>query len=108
MANKFFLLLGLMQKQVLQTKSVEFMPFFLSLFSFLTSSIWMAYGLLSNDLLLASPNLMGVPLGALQLVLYCMYRKNTIEEPCKVDPENGENTSLTTPLIVSDAPSVKR
>ncbi|KAL5701205.1 hypothetical protein ACHQM5_026568 [Ranunculus cassubicifolius] len=94
-------------KQVIQTKSVEFMPFFLSFFSCLTSSLWMAYGLLSFDLLLASPNLLGVPLGVLQLVLYCMYRKNTLQEPCKMDLENGENESLVTPLI-SDAPDVKK
>ncbi|KAJ6376044.1 hypothetical protein OIU77_000920 [Salix suchowensis] len=47
-------------KKVIKTKSVEFMPFYLSFFSFLASSIWMAYGLLSHDLFLASPNLVGV------------------------------------------------
>ncbi|XP_019054788.1 PREDICTED: bidirectional sugar transporter SWEET3-like [Nelumbo nucifera] len=57
-------------KQVIQTESVEFMPFYLSFFSFLTSSLWMAYGLLGHDLLLASPNLLGCPLGILQLLLY--------------------------------------
>lgn len=43
----------LLQKQVIVTKSVEFMPFFLSLFSFLASSSWMAYGLVSHELFLA-------------------------------------------------------
>lgn len=42
-----------MQRRVIETKSVEFMPFYLSFFSFLTSSLWMAYGLLSHDLVLA-------------------------------------------------------
>ncbi|KAK4431356.1 Bidirectional sugar transporter SWEET3 [Sesamum alatum] len=46
-------------KQVIQTKSVEFMPFYLSFFSFLASSLWMAYGLLSHDRFLASTNLVG-------------------------------------------------
>ncbi|KAK6925950.1 SWEET sugar transporter [Dillenia turbinata] len=79
-------------KQVIQTKSVEFMPFYLSFFSFLASSLWLAYGLLSHDIFLASPNLVGSPLGILQLVLYCKYRKNVImEEPEKPDMEkHGE------------------
>ncbi|KAG4184287.1 hypothetical protein ERO13_A09G163600v2 [Gossypium hirsutum] len=62
-------------KQVIMTKSVEFMPFYLSFFSFLASVLWLAYGLLSHDLLLASPNLVGLLLGILQLGLYCKYRK---------------------------------
>ncbi|XP_076894197.1 bidirectional sugar transporter SWEET3b-like [Bidens hawaiensis] len=68
-------------KKVIQTKSVEYMPFSLSLFSFLASSLWMAYGLLGRDLLIAAPNLVGAPLGALQLVLYCKYRNRVMEEP---------------------------
>ncbi|PIN27141.1 hypothetical protein CDL12_00096 [Handroanthus impetiginosus] len=76
-------------KQVIQTKSVEYMPFYLSFFSFLASSLWMAYGLLSHDLLLASPSLVGSPLGIVQLVLYCMYRKSGTksEQPQKWDLE---------------------
>ncbi|XP_060206358.1 bidirectional sugar transporter SWEET3 isoform X2 [Lycium barbarum] len=67
-------------RQVIKTKSVEFMPFYLSFFSFLASGLWMAYGLLSHDLFLASPNLVGTPLCILQLILYCKYRKNPINE----------------------------
>ncbi|PIN27140.1 Multitransmembrane protein [Handroanthus impetiginosus] len=76
-------------KQVIQTKSVEYMPFYLSFFSFLASSLWMAYGLLSHDLFLASPNLVGSPLGIVQLVLYCIYRKSgtKLEQPQKWDLE---------------------
>ncbi|KAK7858369.1 bidirectional sugar transporter sweet3, partial [Quercus suber] len=53
---------------ILITKSVEFMPF----------TFWMAYGLLSHDLFLAAPNLLGCPSGFLQLVLYFKYRKREI------------------------------
>ncbi|KAL8217866.1 hypothetical protein R6Q57_021239 [Mikania cordata] len=68
-------------KKVIQTESVEYMPFSLSLFSFLASLLWMAYGLLGQDLLITAPNLVGAPLGALQLVLYCKYRNGVLVEP---------------------------
>ncbi|KAM3381864.1 bidirectional sugar transporter SWEET3 [Capsicum galapagoense] len=71
-------------RQVIKTESVEFMPFHLSLFSFLTSCLWLAYGLLSHDLFIASPNMVGVPLCMLQLMLYFKYRKNPIKE---LEPE---------------------
>lgn len=81
-------------KQVIQTKSVEFMPFYLSFFSFLATSLWLIYGLLSHDLFIASPNFVGVPLGILQLLLYCKYRKRgVIEEPGKWDLEKNEEKS---------------
>ncbi|KAK9136916.1 hypothetical protein Sjap_007510 [Stephania japonica] len=79
-------------KRVIQTKSVEFMPFSLSLFSFLASSLWTAYGLLSNDLLLAFPNIIGCPLGLLQLLLYFKYsgKPGHLEEPLiKADVEEA-------------------
>ncbi|XP_038986524.1 bidirectional sugar transporter SWEET3b-like [Phoenix dactylifera] len=79
-------------KQVIKTKSVEFMPFYLSFFSFFASSLWMTYGFLGKDLFIAAPNLLGSPIGLLQLVLYCLYRKSkeAHTEPNKVDLEmNG-------------------
>ncbi|KAI3948622.1 hypothetical protein MKW98_027688 [Papaver atlanticum] len=68
---------------VRKTKSVDFMPFYLSLFSFLASSLWMAYGLLGHDLFLASPNLVGCPSGLLQLVVYFIYRSKKISSEGK-------------------------
>ncbi|XP_042483536.1 bidirectional sugar transporter SWEET3b-like [Macadamia integrifolia] len=67
-------------KQVVQTKSVEFMPFYLSLFSLLNSSLWGPYGLLGHDLFIAIPNLLGVLLSLFQLVLYCIYRERKIHK----------------------------
>ncbi|KAL4574774.1 hypothetical protein LXL04_021612 [Taraxacum kok-saghyz] len=68
-------------KKVIETKSVEYMPFSLSLFSFVASALWLAYGLLGKDMLIAAPNLVGCPLGALQLALYCKYRNSVMEDP---------------------------
>ncbi|KAM1054800.1 hypothetical protein ACFX2I_002104 [Malus domestica] len=89
-------------KQVILTKNVEYMPFYVSLFSFISSSLWMAYGLLSHDIFVASPNLVGTPLSILQLVLYCKYRKaGTVELPNKRDPEgNKVNDEKTIQLQV--------
>ncbi|WOG92801.1 hypothetical protein DCAR_0312077 [Daucus carota subsp. sativus] len=91
-------------KQVLKTKSVEFMPFYLSLFSFITSVLWLAYGLLSHDLILGSPNFVGCPLGILQLALYFKYRKRGImEEPQKWDVEKVEEiTKEQLQVVVTD------
>uniref|UniRef100_A0A6N2KFX7 Bidirectional sugar transporter SWEET n=1 Tax=Salix viminalis TaxID=40686 RepID=A0A6N2KFX7_SALVM len=96
-------------KKVIKTKSVEFMPFYLSFFSFLASSIWMAYGLLSHDLFLASPNLVGSPLGIVQLVLYCKYRKTGImEAPHKWDLEKNEEKSKKLQLVINDSTNDRR
>ncbi|KAH9317300.1 hypothetical protein KI387_019069, partial [Taxus chinensis] len=57
-------------KTVIDKKSVEFMPFFLSLFVFFCSLSWFVYGVLGRDLFVAVPNGLGTVLGAAQLVLY--------------------------------------
>ncbi|OVA06797.1 SWEET sugar transporter [Macleaya cordata] len=61
---------------VIKTKSVEYMPFFLSLFVFLCGTSWFIYGLLGRDPFVAVPNGFGCGLGALQLILYAIYRNN--------------------------------
>ncbi|KAG6388608.1 hypothetical protein SASPL_150040 [Salvia splendens] len=61
---------------VIKTKSVEFMPFFLSLFVFLCGTSWFIFGLLGKDPFVAVPNGFGSGLGAVQLILYAIYRKN--------------------------------
>nr|XP_043612747.1 bidirectional sugar transporter SWEET3 [Erigeron canadensis] len=98
-------------KKVIQTKSVEYMPFSLSLFSFLASALWMAYGLLGRDLIIAAPNLVGAPLGALQLVLYCKYRNKVMEEPKpaqewdveKVDQKNSKQDLQITVVTIDES-----
>ncbi|XP_042477022.1 bidirectional sugar transporter SWEET1-like isoform X2 [Macadamia integrifolia] len=61
---------------VIKTKSVEYMPFFLSLFCFLCGTSWFIFGLLGRDPFVAVPNGFGSGLGALQLILYLIYRNN--------------------------------
>lgn len=61
---------------VIKTKSVEFMPFFLSLFVFLCGTSWFIYGLLGSDPFIIIPNGCGSALGAVQLILYAIYRNN--------------------------------
>ncbi|XP_027090960.1 bidirectional sugar transporter SWEET1-like [Coffea eugenioides] len=61
---------------VIKTKSVEFMPFFLSLFVFLCGTSWFIFGLLGRDPFVAIPNGFGSGLGTVQLILYAIYHDN--------------------------------
>ncbi|KAG0630151.1 hypothetical protein M758_1G157600 [Ceratodon purpureus] len=67
---------------VIQTKSVEFMPFLLSLFVFLNSLTWTIYSFVPKiDWYIGTPNAIGVVLGTGQLVLYAIYRRSTPKKP---------------------------
>ncbi|KAL3374189.1 hypothetical protein AABB24_005909 [Solanum stoloniferum] len=62
-------------RQVIKTKSVEYMPLLLSIFLTLSAVVWFFYGLLLKDINIAIPNVMGFILGILQMVLYVIYNK---------------------------------
>ncbi|GAB4846618.1 Bidirectional sugar transporter sweet2 [Ancistrocladus abbreviatus] len=65
---------------VIRTRSVEYMPFYLSLSTFLMSISFFVYGIFNSDPFVYSPNGIGVVLGIVQLVLYSYYKKVSVEE----------------------------
>ncbi|KAL8253417.1 hypothetical protein R6Q59_037110 [Mikania micrantha] len=82
-------------RTVIRTKSVEFMPFFLSIFVFLCGTFWFIFGLLGNDPFLYVCNGFGSLLGALQLILYAMYKENDEQKDKKQASKEGGATSET-------------
>ncbi|KAL7099331.1 hypothetical protein ACP275_09G077500 [Erythranthe tilingii] len=69
-------------RQVVRTKSVEYMPFLLSFFLTLSAVMWFFYGLIRKDYNIAIPNVLGFIFGVIQMMLYVMYKntKKVVEE----------------------------
>ncbi|XP_077228050.1 bidirectional sugar transporter SWEET2a-like isoform X1 [Tasmannia lanceolata] len=65
---------------MIRTRSVEFMPFYLSLSTFLMSLSFFAYGMLKHDIFIYAPNGIGTILGTLQLLLYAYYSRVSRED----------------------------
>ncbi|KAM7491509.1 hypothetical protein LguiA_034430 [Lonicera macranthoides] len=62
---------------VITTKSVEYMPLFLSLAAFANGLCWTSYALIRFDPYIAAPNGIGTLLGLAQLILYATFYKST-------------------------------
>ncbi|XP_043717289.1 bidirectional sugar transporter SWEET4-like isoform X2 [Telopea speciosissima] len=64
-------------KLVITTRSVEYMPFSLSLAAFANGICWTIYALIRFDLFITIPNSLGTVFGLGQLILYATFYKNT-------------------------------
>ncbi|XP_074317605.1 bidirectional sugar transporter SWEET4-like [Silene latifolia] len=64
-------------RQVIRTKSVEFMPLAISVTSFANALVWTLYAIHPLDPYVAIPNGTGCILGLAQLILYATYYKST-------------------------------
>ncbi|XP_023745800.1 bidirectional sugar transporter N3 [Lactuca sativa] len=80
-------------KKVIQTKSVEFMPFWLSFYLALSAVMWFFYGLLQKDIYVALPNIIGFVLGIIQMVLYLVYKNYNTKN---INFEKNLPTSVST------------
>jgi len=77
-------------KMVLTTRSVEYMPFFLSFACFLSGLTWSTYALIQFDLFILVPSVVGVVFSMAQLILYATFYKSTKRQIAEREGKAGQ------------------
>ncbi|KAL8456745.1 hypothetical protein ACS0TY_034009 [Phlomoides rotata] len=86
-------------RQVIRSKSVEYMPFLLSFFLTLSAVMWFFYGLLRKDYNIAIPNVLGFIFGVIQMGLYVMYNNKGTKKVVEVQTKEGTDDEIKEQIL---------